>query len=155
MAYEIEIIRTHLATTCCTGRCFIRDAKTRSTLFECVTLEEEIESDQRGQDHRVPEGLYECNWHTESKFAASISNIMGYKQAPLHIYNERVPFDRFILIHAGNTHLDTLGCILLGMAVYSKGESIVRSRDAVKEFYRVLRDVPAEEIRVKIENHFN
>lgn len=155
MNFEIEVIRMRLATTCCTGRCFIRDAKTRSLMFECVTLEEDVESAERGKDHRIPEGDYKCAWHESSRFVQSITNVMGYRQAPLHVFNDVVARDRYILFHAGNTHLDTEGCVLLGTVVDYKGESILKSRDAVKGFYRVLKDVPAENIRVRFKNHFN
>lgn len=154
MRYEIEIIRNRLATTCCTGRCFIRNAHNRTLLFECVTLEEDIESAERGQDHRVPEGEYQCLWHETSRFTKSITATMGYKQPPLHIWNDVVARDRYILFHAGNTHLDTEGCILLGTVVDYKGESILKSKDAVKGFYATLRNAKSEDIRVRIENHF-
>lgn len=153
--FDIEIIRTRLATTACTGVLRIRSRSTRKILFECVTLEEDIESCEAGQDHRIPEGDYHCVWHENSRFTPKITAIMGYKQPPLQLWNDIVPKSRYILIHAGNTHLDTEGCILLGLSVDAYGESISKSRDAIREFYRVFKDVPAENIRVRIENHLN
>ena len=155
MEFDVEIIRNRLATTACTGVCRIKERVSRRLLFESVTLEEDIESAEAGKDHRVPEGDYQCLWHENSRFTPKITAIMGYKQPPLHIWNSIVPKERYILIHAGNTHLDTEGCILLGTVVDFRGESILKSKDAIKEFYRVLRDVPAENIRVHIENHLH
>lgn len=151
---DVEIIRDRLSRTCCTGRVFVKNRDTHSLLFECVSLEEEIEGTVAGKDHRIPEGIYNCLWHRASRFTPSLTKTMGYEQFPLQLYNTIVPIDRYILIHAGNTHLDTEGCILLGEAVDYRGEAILHSKSAIKGFYATLKNIHSDNIRVVIENHF-
>lgn len=152
---RIYITREHIGKTCCIGT--LRILENGEPVFQCKTLEEEIESNKRGQDHRIPTGEYKCFWHENSRFKDRLTRLLGWTQEPLGVYNDEVSGDRFILFHSGNTHKDTEGCILLGTAVGQDGESIVNSNIAVKAFYEVLNRRNSREITVEITNdqHLN
>ncbi|EGV1470924.1 hypothetical protein JF110_001649 [Campylobacter jejuni] len=75
-------------------------------LFECKTLENLIEGNERNKDFRVPEGIYKVGLRKSPRFG----------KTP-HLYNDEVPADRYILMHKGNTDKDTEGCIIVGMEV--------------------------------------
>lgn len=137
--------------TCCIGTLKMLEGG-NELVFECKTLEEEVESAQRGMDHRIPQGNYKTFWHESSRFKDRLTKLMGFTQDPLGVYNDAVPRDRYILFHAGNTHKDTEGCILLGLAEGADGESIVNSNAAVKKFYEVLNRRNCKEIFVEIVN---
>lgn len=148
--FLIKIKRRVLQKTCCLGEVEVyKDGKLQLTL---KTLEEEIESDERGQDHRIPEGEYKCKWHFGSRFTKRLSDICGFECPPLHLYNDRVPADRYILIHPGNTHKDTEGCILLGSDYGADMESITASAKACEKFYKLLNRCNINDIIIKIEN---
>jgi hypothetical protein len=49
-----------------------------------------------------------------------------------------VPNYKYILIHIGNSHLDTEGCILVGMD--RKESQILNSTIAYKKIYNVIAD---------------
>ncbi|EJI2276495.1 hypothetical protein NDH82_001971, partial [Campylobacter coli] len=70
----------------------------------------------------------------------------------INVFNEKVPFDRHILIHWGNTHKDTQGCILLGLTKDNNNESIGQSRQACKEFYDLMYGKNLEDIKLEITN---
>lgn len=71
----------------------------------------------------IPPGTYTCVPHTGAKFK-NVWRLLN--TAP------RVA----ILIHAGNTHLDTHGCILVGLGV--TGTRITQSRAALDYMRKVL-----------------
>ncbi len=56
-----------------------------------------------GEGLRIPEGEYNLKWHYGSK----------YQDVP-KLYNDRVPEERAILIHKGETGRNTKGCLLPG-----------------------------------------
>jgi len=147
---EINISRQWHGKTCVIGELSL--VKEGNTVFKCYTLEEDIESAERGKDHRIPEGDYKAFWHEASRFKESISRIVEWTQEPLGLYNDIVPRDRYILIHQGNTHKDTEGCILLGMD--KTDESVTQSRDAIKQFYTKLNRCDSRSIAVHIRNDF-
>ena len=65
----------------------------------------------RGKDRRIPAGLYSVVWHRSPKFNRVV---------PV-LYNEQVPKDRYIEIHAGNYPKHTEGCILVGKLANDEG----------------------------------
>jgi len=69
-------------------------------VFSCVTLELPYEQNMTSISC-VPKGKYKVTHRTSEK----------YKQ---HLILHDVPNRRYILIHAGNFHSDTRGCILVG-----------------------------------------
>lgn len=61
-----------------------------------------------------------------------------------------VPEREHILIHAGNTHRDTEGCILLGMQYGKIGSdsAILASRSAFLQFMKIMEDTPEAQLLI-------
>ena len=70
----------------------------------------------------IPQGTYDCVPHGWAE-----NTPVKFKKV-WRLQN--VPDRSAILIHAGNTHEDTYGCILVGLD-YDGNEMVLRSRDAV------------------------
>lgn len=99
----------------------------------CVTLEDPWRDNER-QISCIPQGRYKIRKHTSPKYG-------------LCFRVDDVPERSHILLHAGNTSKDTLGCILLGMHYGSLGgePAILQSKTAVREFMlRMGSDTEAE-----------
>lgn len=96
----------------------------------------------RGIEQRIPTGIYSLRWHNSRRFSAKL---------PL-LFNQQVPMDRYILIHAGNTANDTEGCILPGC---TRGIDIVeRSRDKLREILSYLERCGIDNVEVHISEAF-
>ena len=61
-----------------------------------------------------------------------------------------VPEREHILIHAGNTHRDTEGCILLGMQYGKIGSdsAILASLSAFLQFIKIMEDTPEAQLLI-------
>ncbi len=94
-----------------------------------VTLEDAWRNNERSRSC-IPVGTYEVVAHKSPKFGRCY-------------LLENVPGRSEILIHAGNTHEDTSGCILLGMMYGTLGTNtaILSSRAAMASFLTALKDV--------------
>ena len=73
--------------------------------FLCHTLENSYKANNRNTSS-IPTGLYDVRVRTGAE-----SGNFKY----VHLLVEEVPKRSFILLHVGNTHKDTSGCILTGM----------------------------------------
>lgn len=84
---------------------------------------EDLWRDNERQVSCIPTGKYVIRRHTSPKFGLCyvVDNVSDRSN---------------ILIHAGNTHKDTHGCILLGLqfGVLSGESAILRSKDAMTLF---------------------
>ncbi|KAA6224632.1 hypothetical protein FMM54_07930 [Campylobacter sp. LR185c] len=150
---RITLQRRYMGKTCCQGKLKIMDDE-NNIIFHCLSLEEDEEGLESGKDLRVPPGIYKLKRHEKSKFEAVLRSITNNSEdCMINIYNENVSFERHILIHWGNNHKDTLGCILLGFSKIDN-ETIGQSRPACKEFYNLLRDKDLEKIEFEIINEF-
>lgn len=87
-----------------------------------VTLEDKWRDNER-MVSCIPKGKYVIKRHTSPKFGECFKV-------------QNVPDRSEILIHAGNTHIDTHGCILLGLMFGTVGtnSAILSSRAAVANF---------------------
>lgn len=83
---------------------------------------------KRNKDRRIPQGIYNTLIRFSPKFKVP---------TPL-LYNENVPHDRYILIHVGNYHEDTDGCILVG-ETYSK-DGVWNSRKSFNTLCNNIKD---------------
>ncbi|EAL4033286.1 hypothetical protein B6517_09490 [Campylobacter coli] len=149
---KIKIIRRYTGKTCVIGKfkVFNDDDK---LLFECFSLEEDKEGVERNKDLRIPEGIYDLKRHSPSRFENTLRSITKkHDDAMINVFNEKVPFDRHILIHWGNTDKDTKGCILLGLTKDNNNESVGQSRQACKEFYDLMYGKNLEDIKLEITN---
>ncbi|EKE4216663.1 hypothetical protein OUR67_001634 [Campylobacter coli] len=149
---KIKIIRRYTGKTCVIGKfkVFNDDDK---LLFECFSLEEDKEGVERNKDLRIPEGIYDLKRHSPSRFENTLRSITKKDDdTMINVFNEKVPFDRHILIHRGNTDKDTQGCILLGLTKDNNNESVGQSRQACKEFYDLVYGRNLEDIKLEITN---
>lgn len=81
------------------GELTVKD-RSNKEIFTCKTLELPWKNNAKYVS-RIPEGDYIAIRHTSPKFGKTI-------------WIQEVPNRTEILIHAGNFHRDTLGCILVG-----------------------------------------
>ena len=93
----------------------------------------------RGKDRRIPAGLYSVAWHRSPKFNRVV---------PV-LYNEQVPKDRYIEIHAGNYPKHTEGCILVGK--WANDEGVFESKATLEA---LLSFIQGKSIEVEIINEF-
>lgn len=101
---------------------------------EFVTLEEAWRDNERNVSC-IPIGRYKI------KLVNSPSRGVVYKVMD-------VPQRDHILIHSGNTHKDTQGCILLGVQFGRLGSdsAILASRVAMKQFMQIMKGVREAEL---------
>ena len=119
---------------------------------------------RRGLDKRIPEGDYNAIWHSSvekfpktkyvSKKFPELEN--GFPK----LYNNKVPSDRSILIHAGNIGKDSEGCILPDIGIIkNKNGKIIRTTSyisSINTFYKIIENIKEkgglENIKIKITN---
>jgi len=94
---------------------------------------------ERSKDRRIPAGLYSVVWHKSAKFNRVL---------PV-LFNEQVPKDRYIEIHAGNYPKHTEGCILVGK--WANDEGVFES---VKALEALLSFIQGRDLEVEILNEF-
>lgn len=151
---KLRVDRYAADTEATLGRLYIDDA------FECFTLEDQGREGAKVKgETRIPAGEYavklraEGGWHDreskryDKKFGAD------WHKGMLHLQN--VPGFEYILIHAGNTDEETMGCLLVGAAtgVDRRGHhSLVSSRAAYEKLYPKVRKalLAGEPVTIKI-----
>ncbi|EAK9927233.1 hypothetical protein A0X74_01200 [Campylobacter jejuni] len=149
---KITINRRYTGKTCVIGKFKVLD-DSDNILFECFSLEEDVEGLESGKDLRIPEGVYNLRHHSPSRFEKTLKEITNKDDNKMiNVYNDDVPLSRVILIHWGNTDKDTEGCILLGLTKDNNNESIGQSRQACKEFYDLMYGKNLEDIKLEIVN---
>lgn len=86
----------------------------------------------------IPKGTYKIRRHQSPKFGECFMVL-------------DVPNRSHILIHAGNSHKDTHGCILLGQNFQTEGPEarILASRPAVAKFMDILKHVNEAMLEVR------
>lgn len=103
---------------------------------QCFGLEDEFRENKVPKETRIPSGTYKVSVRTEGGFHNRYSTIFSeIHQGMLHIMD--VENFTLILIHCGNTHEDTAGCLIIGASVNAtEGDiSIGNSRAAYRRFY--------------------
>lgn len=142
-------IRRIKETSDCTI-CEIKLIKDDKELMSCYGLEPLNEGIERNKGLRIPAGKYKISWHISKRFL---------KKLPL-LYNEVVPQDRDILIHAGNYPSDSIGCILVGekFRVYGDNKGLIENSNlALQKIIMNLTKYSGKDLRdweVDIRNEF-
>lgn len=103
---------------------------------EFVTLED-VWRDNEKMISCIPVGRYPLKLHRSPKFG------LVYRV-------ENVPDRSEILIHSGNTHKDTHGCILLGMQYGKIGtdSAVLASKSATLQFMDLMGNTPEAQLIV-------
>ena len=101
-----------------------------------VTLEDAWRNNER-MVSCIPQGKYKVKLHRSPKFGTTYQ-VMG------------VPERDHILFHAGNTHKNTNGCILLGMQYGKLGHesAVLASRSAFVQFMDRMGNAPEAQLIV-------
>jgi hypothetical protein len=122
--------------------------------FECWTLEDRYRQGAKVHGKtRIPSGRYRIQMRREGGFH---TNYLARYKEPWHqgmLHVRDVPGFEYILIHVGNSHDDTEGCLLVG-----KGKTLVEghhyvteSRGAYEALYPKVRDALLAGQSVEIE----
>ena len=109
----------------------------------CWTLEDLQRDEKIDDETAIPTGRYELIARHESIHLDWHSKMFGEGEHPFMLELAKVQNFTGILIHVGNTHENTEGCILVGdnKGVDDEGNMVVwNSRQAYKRVYPLLRD---------------
>lgn len=115
---------------------------------------------RRELDKRIPKGDYNAIWHSSEKFPKTkyvYKNYPKLENGFPNLYNNSVPFDRRILIHAGTIGKDSEGCILPGAVITkNKNGKITAIGRSIDTFYKIINKIKEkkglENIKIKITN---
>jgi Family of unknown function (DUF5675) len=120
-------------------------------VFICFGLEDTYRDKKIKHETRIPAGKYKIKLRKQGthheKYKIRFEDI---HRGMLHLQN--VPNFEYILIHCGNTHADTSGCLLVGMAANTESGnmSISSSTVAYRKLYPLVVDAAANN-RLEIE----
>ena len=107
--------------------------------FFCYTLEDKIRDVKIKHETCIPAGTYEVIMNYSDRFKRPLPLLLN------------VPNFVGIRIHAGNSKLDTSGCLLLGSKV--KNDKLVNSKMTVESFIELLKTtLPKEKVKITIIN---
>lgn len=124
--------------------------------FVGYTLEDEYRNEKVYGKTRIPDGVYSIGYRKVGGFHSKYSKKFPNIHKGMIQIND-VPNFEYILLHIGNDHDDTAGCILVGnTANYNKGGKgvIGNSTGAYKRIYPLISDAleNGEKINITIEN---
>jgi len=113
--------------------------------FICSTLEDTIRNVKIMKQTAIPAGEYKI----ELQFASKFNRVMPFLRD--------VPYFDGIMIHWGNSDVDTEGCILVGSKEPEKADWISSSRAAFATLYPMIEQAInlGEEVRVNIYGGLN
>ena len=140
---------------------FVSDnATTLSTIkannnFICFGLEDQYRTGQKVLgETRIPEGIYKIKLRTIGGFHSRYSKVFdNMHKGMLELVD--VPNFKYVLIHMGNTHEDTAGCLLTGTTADStNGKMRVNNskRAYIKLYKHVVEHAVAGNLDIRIED---
>lgn len=120
---DIKVIECDSDNECTISKVYINE------VFQCYSIEDEKRDVKVKGETRIPAGIYVLGLRWSPKFSPKFNHKM------LWVLN--VPGFEYILIHWGNTDLDTDGCLVLGKTVgaLKKRKAVLNSVAAYEEFY--------------------
>ena len=140
---EILLIRKYKKPTYTVGNLYINGKWIANTLEDAdrnlnsSMSVEQIKAIKKPNETAIPTGTYEVTLDT---FSPKFGNKSFYKKT----CNGKLPrilnvkgFDG-VLIHCGNTNLDTSGCILVGRNL-EKGK-VLKSQETFEKLYKILKE---------------
>lgn len=107
--------------------------------FVCFGLEDEFRAIKKPKETRIPAGTYKIAVRTKGKHHQQYKErFKNIHRGMLEILN--VPNFTDILIHCGNTHADTEGCLLVGTSAHTELDnmSVSSSGVAYQKFYPLV-----------------
>ena len=108
---ELEVLRISSQKDCSLGLLF--DSSGASREFLCFTLEDEFRDSKVRGKTRIPAGTYAITFRKEGGFHQKYAQTFkAIHKGMLWVRN--VPGFEYILIHGGNDHTHTEGCLLVG-----------------------------------------
>lgn len=145
---KLKLIRYSSGLESTLGLLFVDDE------FSCYTLEDQANARKIMHETRIPAGSYKITLRTEGGFHANyLKKFKNIHKGMLWIRN--VPGFEYILIHVGNTDLDSSGCILVGDSatqnITGRG-SIASSVNAYIRFYPIVAAalISGEDVTIEI-----
>ena len=117
---------------------------TDKPIFLCYTLEDEFREVKISGETRIPSGTYNVTLRTEGGINQRYTEKFGSSFNKGILWVREVPNFQYILIHIGNTDLDSAGCLLVGDSQtqnITKNGFIGSSTDAYKRIYPQIADV--------------
>jgi len=117
---------------------------TDKPIFLCYTLEDEFREVKVSGETRIPSGTYNITLRTEGGLNKRYTDKFGADFNKGMLWVRDVPNFEYILIHIGNTDLDSAGCLLVGDSQtqnITKNGFIGSSTDAYKRIYPQIADV--------------
>ena len=107
--------------------------------FQCFGLEDGYRSTKVPGETRIPAGKYRIGIRAVGGFHGKYtSRYPEMHRGMLQVLD--VPNFEYILIHTGNTHEHTAGCLLVGMRADCWAFTVQASRDAYRFLYPKLID---------------
>lgn len=151
MSNLLTVVRNTFTKDWTVGRLLVKD------VLQGYTIEDEIRDVKVKGETAIPFGTYELSFRQSPKFSSSFlysdsRNILieprelskypkknDFRPHDL-IWVKNVPNFEFILIHWGNTDLDTEGCLIVGSTVgVLKGRAaVLNSRTFYKKLYPMI-----------------
>lgn len=111
--------------------------------FGCFTLEDEFRSTKVKGKTRIPAGRYRITLRTQGGFHERYRKRFGDLHKGM-LWVRDVPGFEYILIHCGNTHEHTDGCLLVGDTLKAntggRDGSLSESEVAYRRIYPIIRD---------------
>jgi hypothetical protein len=103
--------------------------------FACYTLEDPHHDVKIWGNTRIPQGTYKLGLRTVGgKHTQYKAKYPTMHKGMLHVLD--VPKFQYILIHVGNTNIDTHGCLLVGLGKTNK--TITQSIAAYRKIYPII-----------------
>lgn len=137
---ELTLQRIDKGTESSIGHITIHDGMI--SMLECFTCEDEPRIKKLAGKTRIPAGRYEIKLRTEGGMTKRYADKFDFHQGMLWLQD--VPNFEWVYMHVGNTHKDTLGCILTGTSVnhdyVNGGGTVSNSVDAYKRLYLKVVD---------------
>lgn len=137
---ELNLQRIDKGTESSIGYISVQDGLV--SMLECFTCEDEPRVKKIAGRTRIPAGRYEIKLRTEGGMHRRYSDKFDFHEGMLWIQN--VHNFEWVYIHVGNTHKDTLGCILVGTRpnhdYVSGGGTVSNSVEAYKRLYLKVVD---------------
>lgn len=102
-------------------------------VFVCFMLEDVRRFSKVKGSTRIPPGIYKVGLRSVGGVHNWLAAKFSFHKGSLHLLE--VPGFEYILIHPGNTSIDTMGCLLPGLTYKVGKDFLSNSGEAYSKFY--------------------